>query len=129
MSTGEWVADDASLHYVGPQVGLRYALGKGFSMAYALGVGCMMYDSHLLENGETERESRTAFFAANIDMNLSYRVYKGLHLGLTASVNGGQSGSLKQKLDGTELPKLDLDKWDKIKVIKADIMFSIRGEF
>lgn len=129
ISTGGWAADNVSLHYVGPQVGLRYALGKDFSLGYALGVGCMMYDSNLLESGETELDSHTAFFAANIDMNLSYRVRKGLYLGFTASVSGGQSGSLKQKQDGEKQPELDLDKWDRIRVIKADVMFSIWGEF
>ncbi len=129
ISTGGWAADDVTLHYVGPQVGLRYALGKGVSLGYAVGVGCMLYDSNLLESGEKELEHNTAFLAANVDMSLSYRVRKGLYLGITASVNGGQSGSLKQKQDGQSLPDLDLDKWDKIRVVKADVMFSIRGEF
>ena len=46
ISTGGWAADDVTLHYVGPQVGLRYALGKGVSLGYAVGVGCMLYDSN-----------------------------------------------------------------------------------
>lgn len=122
------VNDDLHLHYVAPQIGFRRQLGERWCMNYAVGIGCMYYKSRA-QVDHTDLDSHKAFLAGHFDLAFDYRLAKGFYMGLTASVNGGRTSKLKQQQGDGPSTTLDLEGWDKIKVMKGEVMLRWRATF
>lgn len=125
LDGGMRVADDVCLHYIAPQVGLKRKLRNRFLLDYALGVGCMHYQNKGLYDKQEQTYTKS-FLASNIDMMISYKLYEGFYIGLGASVTGGKASSLKEKAGGVE-QTLDLDKWNRIKVVRTDLLLTFKA--
>ncbi|SHI70746.1 outer membrane beta-barrel protein [Bacteroides stercorirosoris] len=117
-------ADDLDLIYIAPQIGYRKLIAPNWCFDCMVGVGYMHYQSKSLYN-EMERECNKGFLGANADLGLNRHLYRNLYMGASVSVMGGHTSSLKEKMKGKE-ETLKLDKWNRIKVLRADLMLSIK---
>lgn len=120
------LVEDVSLNYIAPQVGVRQQVGKRVEIDYTIGAGYMKYKSEGFCEDQEWDKFNTGFWGANFDLGLSYRVCKNWFLGLNASLMGGSSSSLTQKEWIGREETLDLDKWNKIRVLRADLGLSIK---
>ena len=94
------LAENVNLNYIAPQVGLR----------------------------RMKPTYSTDFLGANMDLGFSYRLYKGFYMGAGASLIGGNSSSLDVDDNGVE-GTVDLSKWNKIRVLRADFHLSFKAVF
>lgn len=117
------VAEDINLFYIAPQWGDRCRMNNRLQAEYVLGVGYLNYRNEGVTGG-IERQYTRGIFAANIDLALYYDLGRNFHIGLSASFLGGKSSSLKEKTDG-KTATVKLEKWDQIKVNRADLTLSI----
>lgn len=124
VEDGTLVANDLNLHYIAPQIGFNKAVSPRIRMDYAIGAGCMIYQNKGLY-GNDEREYSKTFFGANIDFSLDYKLYRNFYLGLGASLTGGKTSSLDEKT-GNDKHSVDLDKWNRIKVMRADVFLAFK---
>lgn len=125
LKEGMQVADDASLHYVAPQIGIRKRLSSAVDMEYMLGAGYMYYRCKELLDAE-ERDYKKGFWGANLDIVFSYRLSAHYRLGVGASLTKGSTGSLKECAGGAERT-VKLDDWNRIRVVRTDLFLSLRA--
>lgn len=124
LTKGTQVADDLELIYIAPQIGYRTIITEKWCLDCMAGAGYMHYQSKSLYS-EAERKCKKGFIGANADLSLTRHLYKNLYMGANISVMGGHTSSLKESIEG-EKETLKLDKWNRIKVIRADVMLSIK---
>lgn len=117
------VADDLDLVYIAPQIGYRKKITENWNFDCMVGAGYMHYRSKSYAVGE--RECNKGFLGANADLGFTRHLYGSLYMGAAVSVMGGQTSSLKEKTEKGESTR-ELDKWDRIKVMRADLMLSIK---
>lgn len=120
------LAEDVNLNYIAPQVGLRRMVAPRLCMEYTIGAGYMHYRAEGFANGKERPTYSTGFLGANMDLGFSYRLYKGFYLGVGASLTGGNSSSLTEKDGGLER-EMDLEKWNRIRVLRADFHLSFKA--
>ena len=118
------IAEDVELLYIAPQIGYRTMITDKWCLDCMAGAGYMHYNSESL-NKETERECNKGFLGANADLSLTRHLYRNLYMGANISVMGGHTSSLKVETEGKE-ETLELDKWNRINVLRVDVMLSIK---
>lgn len=89
-----------------------------------IGAGYMHYNSQSLYD-EAERKCTKGFFGANADLTITRRLYRNLYMGANASIIGGNTSSLKETVEGST-KTLDLNRWNRIKVLRADFALTIK---
>ena len=97
-------------------------------MEYTIGAGYMHYRAEGFADGKEQPTYSTDFLGANMDLGFSYRLYKGFYMGAGASLIGGNSSSLDVDDNGVE-GTVDLSKWNKIRVLRADFHLSFKAVF
>lgn len=118
------VADDLDLIYIAPQIGYRTMISEKWSFDCMAGAGYMHYKSLSLHN-QVERECSKGFLGVNADLSFARQLYRNLYIGANISVTGGHTSSLKETIAGKE-ETLTLDKWNRIKVLRTDVMLSLK---
>lgn len=118
------VTDDVNLLYIAPQVGYRRKLTEKWYFDCMVGLGYMHYQSQSLYNG-TERECSKGFLGSNADLGLTRHLFGNLYMGANVSLTGGQTSSLEEKAEGKK-ETIKLDKWNRIRILKADVALSIK---
>ena len=118
------IAEDVELLYIAPQIGYRTMITDKWCLDCMAGAGYTHYNSESL-NKETERECNKGFLGANADLSLTRHLYRNLYMGANISVMGGHTSSLKVETEGKE-ETLELNKWNRINVLRADVMLSIK---
>lgn len=122
------LAENVNLNYIAPQVGLRRMITPRLCMEYTIGAGYMHYRAEGFADGKEQPTYSTGFLGANMDLGFSYRLYKEFYMGAGASLIGGNSSSLDVDDDGVE-GTVDLSKWNKIRVLRADFHLSFKAVF
>lgn len=122
------LAENVNLNYIAPQVGLRRMITPRLCMEYTIGAGYMHYRTEGFADDKEQPTYSTGFLGANMDLGFSYRLYKGFYMGAGASLIGGNSSSLDVDDDGVE-GTVDLSKWNKIRVLRADFHLSFKAVF
>lgn len=118
------VADDVELYYIALQIGFRNMFTDKWCMEYMIGAGYMHYKSKSLYD-TVDRECTKGFFGANADITITRHLYRNLYMGANISVMGGKASSFKEKAEGVTAT-VDLDKWNRIKVLRADFALTIK---
>lgn len=119
------VADNLDLIYIAPQLGYRKMIAENWSFDCMVGVGYMHYQSKSL-CWETERKCTKGFLGGNVDLGFTRHLYRNLYMGAGISLMGGHTSSLKENVEGKEENTLNLDKWNRIKVLRADLLLSVK---
>lgn len=122
LDKGEQVADDVTLQYIAPQMGFRKMVTDRLCLNYMYGGGYMHYRSKGLCNS-VEHKYRKGFIGANADMAFTYRLFKNQYIGINTSIMGGRTKSFKETVEQTT-QTVDLNKWDRIKILRADVTVS-----
>lgn len=118
------VADDLDLIYIAPQIGYRMMITENWRFDCMIGAGYMHYQSKSLCD-DMERKCNKGFFGTNADLSIIRHLFRNLYVGANVSVTGGHTSSLTEEVKGVE-KTLELDKWNRIKVFRADLMLSVK---
>lgn len=129
LSKDERVADDVSLNYIAPQIGCRRMINEKFIFGYAIGAGYLRYDckSRL---SETEYKFNSASWGANADFTLDYQLLECMAIGFDISLMGGNRfKKLNETVGDAKEVTLHPEKWDRLKVMRADFLLGVKVSF
>lgn len=119
------VPEDVELYYFAPQFGLCHKFNNKWTYENMIGLGYIHYGSNSLV-GDVERKCNRGFIGANFDLNITRHLFKHIHLGAGVSLMGGQTSKLTEKMGGQK-KTIELGKFDKIKLNRADFYIILRG--
>jgi hypothetical protein len=125
LSADERVAEDLQLTYIAPQFGYSVKFAKRFRWDWIVGLGYLRYYNEGLLN-DTERKFTGNMLGSNVDMTLTYRLFKGVHIGVNTSLMYRVSGSKLKMKEGSTTTTLKPDKWNEIKMHRFDAQLVLR---
>jgi hypothetical protein len=125
LSADERVAEDLMLNYIAPQLGFSVKFAKRFRWDCVVGLGYLRYSSEGLLN-DTERTITGNMLGANVDMSLTYKLFKGVHVGMNVGFMDKVSGSKLKMKEGSTTTTFKPDKWNQIKMHRFDAQLVLR---
>ena len=129
LSKDERVADDVSLNYIAPQIGSRRMIGEKFIFGYAIGAGYLRYDCNS-RLSETEYKFNSTSWGANADFTLDYQLLDCMAIGFDISLMGGNRfKKLNETVGDAKEVTLHPEKWDRLKVMRADFLLGVKVAF
>ncbi len=126
--TGIDFDDNVNVRYYAPQIGYRTYLSSKTAIDWSVGAGYLHYNSELLNAGTEYRYSGHAW-GKNADLAIIRKLSKHMDLGFGTSIMSAHVNSLDQRQFHRSAHTLTLDKWDRIKIKRADFYVSMRASF
>lgn len=117
--------EDVELYYIAPQFGIQYKINDKWTYEQMIGAGYVHYGSNSLMK-DVERKCTRGFMGGNLDLIVTRHLFKNIYLGAGASLMLGQTSKLTEKMSGQKRD-IELGKFDKIKLDRADFYITIRG--
>ena len=118
------IPEDVQLNYIGPQIGLCHKINEKWTFETMAGMGYVHYRSKSVVDG-VERECSRGFLGSNFELATTRHLFRHIHLGAGLSLMGGQTSKLDGKMGGIN-ETIKLDKSDRIKLLRADFVISVR---
>lgn len=119
------IPEDVELYYIAPQFGMQYKFAEKWTYEQMIGAGYVHYGSNSLMK-DVERKCSRGFMGANLDLIITRHLFKNIYLGAGASLMLGQTSKLTEKMGGQKRD-IELGKFDKIKLDRADFYITIKG--
>jgi len=124
--TGNDFDDNINVRYYAPQIGYRTYLSSKTAIDLSVGAGYLRYTSELLNAG-TEYGYSGHAWGKNADLAIIRKLSKHFDLGFGTSIMSAHVNTLDKKQDLKSTHTLMLDKWDGIKIKRADFYVSLRA--
>lgn len=128
INDGKPTVNDITLNYIAPQIGYRKNVTPYLIFGFAMGAGYLHYGSKSLTDN-TEYQFKSSSWGGNFDLTLDYMLFTNFAVGIDASIIGGNKFKKLDQVMNDREETLKPDKWNQIRVLRADFTIGIKVFF